>query len=230
MSVINHENKFIWIHVPKNAGSSIHNNLQKNNIYCGALGNHDTFNNITNMLEQEKLEEYFKWAFVRNPYERLASAYFHTTNAHFFRKYTSFDDFLLKDFYSKDGFLSIKNSSILIESTLKSTAHFDTQTSYLIDKNNKINFNFIGKIENINFDWQVIIEKLKLKEKNLQIYNSRVDEKLLPNKVIDPVEPEKARITEDYLKYYEGPNYKEKIEIVNFLYKEDFENFKYIRL
>ena len=91
MSVINREKKFIWIWVPKNAGSSIYNKLKECNVNGGCEGDHASFMDIN---RSHKTDSYFKWAFVRNPYTRIASAYYHLVNAHSFRVYESFDEFI----------------------------------------------------------------------------------------------------------------------------------------
>tara|TARA_Y100000310_G_scaffold343672_1_gene452399 strand:+ start:1685 stop:2470 length:786 start_codon:yes stop_codon:yes gene_type:complete len=99
MSCINHEKKYIFIHIAKCAGSSISKCLDgrrsvelKKNTELNFGGNsamkawkaegnkpihgHKT---ITDFYRKENdLDSYFKWTFVRNPWARIVSGYFNS--------------------------------------------------------------------------------------------------------------------------------------------------------
>lgn len=66
MSVFNREYNAIFIHIPKTAGSSIQEAL--------GHGGHET---IHHYMEQEGFNRAFKFAFVRNPWDRFISMCFH---------------------------------------------------------------------------------------------------------------------------------------------------------
>lgn len=68
MSIININKGHIFIHVPKTAGSSME---QHDGV--GGSG-HDTLSEL--MQKPDYNPDYFKWAFVRNPYDRTVSRYF----------------------------------------------------------------------------------------------------------------------------------------------------------
>lgn len=227
MSVLNLDKKFIWIWVPKNAGSSIYHKLRRHDLDAGSEGNHRPFTEMITEATSQNLnpDEYFKWAFARDPYTRIASAYFHLIHAHYFHVYDNFDDFLLNDFRGKEGDLSIENSKMKTHSSSRSVIHFKTQTSFLQSPDGTINFDFIGRVENIDKDWDIVCDAVGVPKDNLQIFNSKVEGTSFEHPV-DPPPPARAHIT-DYSKHFGGPAHRAKIEIVNELYKEDFENFRY---
>ena len=101
----------------------------------------------------EKVEEYdsnkFKFAFVRNPFDRLASCYRHVIqkgslqniqdNPNFYRE-MSFNDFV-------DAILKIQVSDMDI--------HFRPQYTFIPETPD-----FLGKFENIEEDFKIICEKI----------------------------------------------------------------------
>jgi hypothetical protein len=84
--IVSHTYKYIFIHVSKTAGSSIqkllHRHNNKKDICIGIPGNgaivgmndHATIEQVRNAYPRE-YDEYFKFAFVRNPWDRMVSSY-----------------------------------------------------------------------------------------------------------------------------------------------------------
>jgi len=221
--------KFVWIWVPKNAGSSIYTKLKNHDVEAGTPGDHTSFSALETAFGPQ-LNTYFKWAFVRDPYTRIASAYFHVINAHLFHHYKSFDEFLLNDFYDAEGNLSIENSKMKTHSSLKDITHFRPQTYFLQNLAGKIDFDFLGRVENMNEDWRTLCGHLELPEEDLKVHNSSYhQEDTFFDKPMDPPDAETASVN-DYSKHFSGPDAAEKIKIVNELYAADFENFGYVKL
>ena len=76
---VNRKNKSIFIHNPKAAGTSIRNSFPLEEY--GVLSRHRMFpHNPASVVKRnvgEKCwDEYFKYGFVRNPYDRCVSYYF----------------------------------------------------------------------------------------------------------------------------------------------------------
>ena len=74
--MINHKNKFIFIHIPKTAGMSVEKGLGEN-----VRKIHKSHNNAHGRPSDKHYapywnDDYFKFIFVRNPWDRLVSSYF----------------------------------------------------------------------------------------------------------------------------------------------------------
>lgn len=129
--IINHSRKFVFIHIPKTAGTTVTSNLSSLTRYCDqeiggtglgeaaqawftqrfGLRKHSRAEDVMNVMGTETFQAYFKFAFVRNPYKRLASAY------HFLRtwdglperyrekilKYPDFESFLESNLWTSSA-------------------------------------------------------------------------------------------------------------------------------
>lgn len=193
-------NKFIFIHIPKCAGTSILNTFR-----IPQTGHLSLYHYVKYM---DSLNNYFVFTFVRNPINRFLSAF----------NYLSHGGRNIDDEYWKEQLSINKNNFKDIINHLNETSgknieipvHFRTQTSFLkkgkLSRFNKNNFNFIGKFENIDFDFQQLCilmgkENIKLKKDNIN------------------------RKTRDQLTI--GDLEKKDIRLLNSFYSKDFKNFNY---
>ena len=71
--MINHQHKFLFIHIPRTGGSSIESqfNYKENK----EKNKHWTLHDWKNHLSDEGLKDYFKFSFVRNPWDFMVSKY-----------------------------------------------------------------------------------------------------------------------------------------------------------
>jgi hypothetical protein len=146
----------IFIHIPKSAGISVSKAL------FGSLGaGHRTIEYWQSKLTKRIYKTFFKFTIVRNPYDRLLSAYnflkkggIHKVDAEFASKnlihFNSFEDFVM---------------NYLNEETLYSHIHFYPQVYFLKNHKGIIDMDFIGKYENITEDFKFIADKLKITTK-----------------------------------------------------------------
>lgn len=72
--MINHKNKFLFIHVPRTGGTSIEAQFEYNETKEG--NKHWDLSDWENHLNQKNFENYFKFTFVRNPWDIIISKYF----------------------------------------------------------------------------------------------------------------------------------------------------------
>ena len=64
---VNHLQRFVFVHIPKTGGQSIEKSFQWKGL------RHRPFEYYENKVVN--LKEYFKFTFVRNPFDRLVSSY-----------------------------------------------------------------------------------------------------------------------------------------------------------
>ena len=116
--MINHDLKCIFVEVPKTGTTSISSIIGK------PAKPHLTIVEIQNQVTKQQIDEYFKFAFVRNPWDRALSLYRYIlkTPSHYYHKqclqFVNFSAYLRErpllpqqyDFLSKHG----KNRKIII--------------------------------------------------------------------------------------------------------------------
>ncbi len=195
---INHKYKTIFVHIPKTAGTSME---RKEFVGLPGADCHDSINKFKERVTNP--DEYFKWCFSRNPYDRLVSAYVWGITNHkeeFLKDIDSFEDYInkIEDFYEFGGdSLDQKRSGV----------HTIPQSVFI--NNNISNMDFIGKFENLNVDFNYVCEKI---------------EEHSSNPIINKDLPISKKTTHNH---YETFYNEEIIKKVNILYKKDFELFDY---
>ncbi len=154
----------IFIHIPRTAGVSIAKAL-----FGNLAGGHLTYKAYEKIFSNWTMKKYFIFSFVRHPYTRLCSAFS-------FLKAGGMNDFdkefsqkYLKNFESLDDFvLNFLNSK-----TIYSYPHFTPQYEFLINSQNQIQIDFIGKFENLQQDFEYVTRKLKIKTQLPHLNKSR---------------------------------------------------------
>ena len=173
------------------------------------------------MTDNKIKEDYFKFTFVRNPFDRLLSAYIHmelniARDANTIRdprwmvgtpwtegpsSSTSFEDF-------------IKNK-IVDDKGMPTNEHWSFQYNGVMTEDGEMFVDYIGRFENLKEDWKYVANKINLSE-------------YLPH--IIPIQGtsdynEKKDYKKDtgYRQYYTD----ELVEIVSNIYKKDLEVFGY---
>lgn len=144
------ENKCIFIHTPKVAGISI----------AHALGFQHTHTwhiplKYYEATESEKFNTYFKFGFVRNPWDRLFSAYQFLQKggisekdvalSNLVRHYPDFSTFVL---------------SWLSSDAARSLIHLTPMYLFFENRQGMITADFIGRFENLEHDYNKIRERL----------------------------------------------------------------------
>ena len=157
--MISHEHKFIFVHINKTAGSSIKHSLRS----CPHenLG-HEILSESINKCQGDP-DEYFKFTFVRNPWDKIVSNYF-------FRM----------GFCKRTQKLSFKDW--VTNSTKKKSPTFDNysflycfaqrpQLDWISDRNGKLLVDFIGRFENLHEDFNIICDRLEIPRQELSYKN-----------------------------------------------------------
>ena len=206
----------IFVHIPKTGGSFIEGKLKIiNEVLYGTykiFGGHHSINKFISKLNIDNISSYNRFAVVRNPYDRIISAYNYLKKTKISHRIEwnnlssplSISDFIcsIYNLYKKKKLLVIK----------KENWHFQQQYKFVVNDLNKKNILCnILKYENLQDDFEKFIELYK-KKKN--IYN------LFYNIIY-----KKIKIKEHY-DILNILNFND-INMINEIYKEDFLLFGY---
>lgn len=158
------------------------------------------------------LDNYFKWCFVRNPWERIASAY--EDCPEIFQFAPTFEDFINTLYSKKQNFP---------KSEIKFFQYFDIgfplkyyrihfmPMNLLIKINGELCIDFIGRYENLQEDWVKLQRKININPQNLILSNARKQKVNLGRKT----------------SYYKDLYNQHLIDLVGELYEEDIKLFNY---
>jgi len=207
--LISRKHKFIFIHVPKNAGTSVQNALLNysnyacrfqntqlmyyfkklvgNNYYLTTFGKHIPVSDLKSIIGK-KWDNYRSFAVCRNPYDRLVSRYHyfkHVDGSYENRKFKSFSSF-------KEHVMSLNDKT-----------WNDLQTWY-ISSDGKIGVDHLLRFESLEDDWKKLLKDLNMPPIELFTKNRS------------------PRAT-NHMEYYD----QEILDKVNQLFKYDFEMLGY---
>ena len=155
------EKKCVFFHIPKTAGISISNSL-----FGGVKWGHRSVNFYKSHYGEKVFNSLYKFCFVRNPYDRLFSAYtflkegginnqdLEFSNSHL-QEFASFDEFVLKGLEKQE---------------IMNWVHFKPQYTFVCDENDNIVMDFVGKMETLNTDFNTVCKHLNI-ESELQELN-----------------------------------------------------------
>ena len=121
---------------------------------------HLTAADVRTKLGKDVYEKYFKFAFIRNPYDRAVSTY-HIRQKLLPRIKMSFRDFVLKRISGRRRFV-LRN---LFRSTAEKALEdqFGDQHEFIFDQNEQSLVDFIGRYENLEADFKKICDRLGIK-------------------------------------------------------------------
>lgn len=136
----------IFIHIPKSAGTSIRQMIGE-----PTRGRLHVPWWVYRDADPRKFKEYYKFAFVRDPLDRLISGYNYLCDggnqrddaeiAHFISEFTDFEDFV------NNGL----RGSMLITHQI-----FRPQSFYVCDWFGRLQVDFVGKLENMENDLKIV--------------------------------------------------------------------------
>lgn len=168
------QRKFIFVHIPKTGGSSIEKALglfgRDNNganelcadILYGTAGDralqHLPAREISRLLSRRAFNGYFKFAFVRNPYERTVSAY------HFHLKYggesLSFEEYLEKRVAYRKLMLAVPRPLRRRFRPDLIDDHVRSQHRFILSAGGRMLVDFVGRYENLESDFRKLARHL----------------------------------------------------------------------
>jgi len=166
--MISSKYKFVFVHIPKTGGSSIESafgyNLWDKKTFGSNYYNYDlalglcpitkrylqhlTMHEIES-LSKNKIDNYFRFAFVRNPWSRAVSDYLFYTQG----KTVTFKDFLLKPNECMPNQID--------------PAHLMEQHHFICDENNNLMVDFLGRFESLQQDFDIISDRINCPRQQL---------------------------------------------------------------
>lgn len=174
---VSHKHKVIFVHIPRTAGSSVSQVFgicgddnqgtltpARPDMLYGLVGNkvlqHLTASDIRKRLGKDVYESYFKFAFIRNPYDRAVSIY-HVRKKLLPRVKMSFRDFVLKRITQKDRpglthFFRSKGEKALED-------QFQSQYEFIFDENGGSLVDLVVRYESLQSDFKKICDRFALK-------------------------------------------------------------------
>lgn len=160
--IVSNKYKFIFIHIPKTGGTSIAEPAYGESgegALIPYLGDSDivNFGHIRAAGLKERMgaqwDQYFKFCFVRNPWDRLISLYHY-----FIQDREKTDSALGKRIKAAGNFRKF----CMNMDNMELDAHFDNQTSYIADFDGQSIVDFIAKYETMEEDFRSICDRLGL--------------------------------------------------------------------
>ena len=159
--MISHRHHCIFTHVPKTAGKSM---LAKFGLPMLARDYDGALEYVEQAYGHQRLADlcqhpafgYFKFAFVRNPWDRLVSAFFYLDAG----GCNGFDQALRQKHlarYSGDFSAFVHELDLHVD-----VLHFRPQCDWLCDTEGRLLTDFIGRHETLHEDFTTVAERLKL--------------------------------------------------------------------
>lgn len=147
------ERRLCFIHIPKTGGTSI-----ARMFFDNITMNHYPWWFYYYYFGTKTYKDMFSFAFCRNPFARLASAYYYLMRGGnsendrlFLKQYLadcdSFSDFLIK----------LNNST-----NMQSWVHFIPQYKFIFDNNNQLKVDFLARFENFSLEAESLAKKFKI--------------------------------------------------------------------
>lgn len=153
--------KCIFIHIPKNAGTSVLRSLG-----YGGGRQHCSYRYYL-MSDSAKFRKYYKFTIVRNPYDRLVSGYWYMKNGGNRRSDMKFKEIIDESFPDFTSFVS----GFLNKDRIHEIKIFNPQYIYLYDHYDVLQVDFIARYENLAEDFLEIGRQLHLGDGELPVIN-----------------------------------------------------------
>ena len=174
--IISHKYKFIFIAIPKSASQYIRKIIRphlgsKDQEICMLFDNiqskqypnlkgvgHKSARRIKKEVGEKIWNSYFKFAFIRDPYERIISIFSFKRKKQITILKEKNKDNTIKEIYNQNPFTKTYYHG-KIQSFFKKT-----QSHWIFDDNNNLMIDFIGSMNNLHNDLKFIFKKVGLPE------------------------------------------------------------------
>ncbi|MEL7354504.1 MAG: sulfotransferase family 2 domain-containing protein [Cyanobacteria bacterium P01_A01_bin.116] len=152
------KHKCLFIHIPKTGGVSVCSSLwssKKDEMVIKSMG-HFTARDYEIIFGKATCKSYFKFTFVRNPWSRVLSSYQFLKQGGFNSRDRAWAEKHLSRFSSFNEFVV----EWINHRNIYRALHFIPQYEFLKSVNEEVKMDFIGRLENIDSDFDEIKNKL----------------------------------------------------------------------
>ena len=157
--LISKPHRFIFVHIQKTAGTSVSAFLEHN---CEAVTDgrkHESAAEVRARIEAETWTRFFKFAFVRNPWDRLVSWFHHIQRHGYSNGNNPFFDYLLDVGDTFENF--VLHGDKTIETPWGARNLFSNQLDAL-SADGELIVDFVGRFESLEADLEAILRRLRL--------------------------------------------------------------------
>ncbi len=155
--LISRNYRLIFIHVQKTAGTSVSEFLLSNLMATRNGGKHEYAVEVKSRIPEEIWQDCFKFSFVRNPWDRLASWYLHMNKHHTKPGDNPFFDYLLSVGDTFENFVLHGDQTI---ATPWGERNLFTNQFDQLSSGGQLLMDFVGKFESLESDWELILDKI----------------------------------------------------------------------
>ena len=144
--ILSEKYRFLFIHVPKTGGSTIRRWLREytqNDPLVGIWKNHFRLGDVQHALHDGFYNSLFKFAFVRNTWDRLVSNYF------FLRK---LDD---------ENHWTVDAKALPFKEYIRANP-MPSQLNWINNEQQEVGVNYIGRFETFERDWTEIAKRIRV--------------------------------------------------------------------
>jgi hypothetical protein len=141
----------IFVHIPKTGGISVSTAL-----FGNLAGGHTRISEYRNIFDEKEFNQYYKFTFVRNPWDRLYSAYCFLKAGGINEDDSAWSVSHLSNIDTFEAFVM----HFLNEDIIYTEVHLVPQYKFICDENGQTLVDFIGRFENIENDFNVIAKKI----------------------------------------------------------------------
>lgn len=153
-SLLEDEKRIIYIHIPKAAGNALIKTL-----FGASATGHDPLRRYLSH-NSEKFYSYYKFAVVRNPYDRLVSSFFYLKQGGIGFFDNDFAESYLNDIDSFEEFVTRLGSDDEFRGAIMSWVHFVPQLDFITLDGSNVAVDRVIKLESIDQEISELCEKL----------------------------------------------------------------------
>lgn len=145
--------KVVFVHIPKTAGTSIHRAIGGNPIDKKMrMKKHYSASEICELIGKKGWEQAFKFAFVRNPWDRLLSQY----------RFRLRKGRIKEEKFRKSFKLWVYQELVMGRDALRNRPNLRPQVDWLKGPTGKIELDFVGRFESLGTDFLSVKQHLGL--------------------------------------------------------------------